>query len=330
MSLTVAEKIAARVMARPDWQPRYTDDLLLEALLVLGDTTGNQRYRDFVRDVLAKRGWLADTVVSYRAQPFCCTTFELYRRLGDGRFAQPFLAETDRYRHEAPRSFDGAISHYGDPKMGRILIDQLQDYAIRLCRAGALSGDESYFAEALAQYEMFRAALTDLQTGLWGHARGWFGEDPAAVVTTPWLRGQGWVLRGMVESLASLPARSKYADRLRAMLNELAGALVRYQDATGMWHQVVDEPDSYPETSGTGFIVHYLWRAGYCEPAERGYRALLGFVGADGAVRNGCIGTGPQPTRENYRRRPAVVDDPHAVAAVMLALCGPALVETSK
>ena len=86
----------------------------------------------------------------------------------------------------------------------------------------------------------------------------------------------------------------------------------------------MDEPDSFPETSGTGFIVSALQAAarnGWIE-ASSGAEALTAFVSPDGTVLNGCPETPPLPSREDYRNRHPKPDDPHAVAAVLMALGG--------
>ena len=113
---------------------------------------------------------------------------------------------------------------------------------------------------------------------------------------------------------------------LLEMLRELTDSLFHYQQPSGMWNQLVDEPNSYPETSGTGFIVSMLrvaarngWlHAGPC--TTRGAQALAGFVAPDGTVSNGCPGTPPLPSLEDYRHRGPQTDDPHAVGAVLMAL----------
>ncbi len=93
-----------------------------------------------------------------------------------------------------------------------------------------------------------------------------------------------------------------------------------------MWNQLVDEPDSYPETSGTGFIVstlHAASRSGWIDAAPaaiRGAKAMSAYVAFDGTVRSGCPGTSPMATREDYRKHAPQTDDPHAVAAVLMAL----------
>jgi unsaturated rhamnogalacturonyl hydrolase len=322
-----ARRIAARVMQRTNWDVNYCNDLLLESLLALYDATQDRTYLDFVLGVAQKRGWTPDTVVPYRNQPFCCVTYEIYARVRDPRYIKPFVDQTAVYREKVYRTYDGAICHYGPEKPDRVLIDQLQDYAARMSRAGQLSGDASYFEEAVSQYEIFRAALRNPATGLWAHGRGWFSLKE--VVPTPWLRGHGWLIRGMVAALKAMPPESAPHRRLLKILMEFAADLVRYQREDGMWGQVIDAPESYPETSGTAMIAckfiesmraGWLPLAQYAGPAEKARHALLKFIDPDGLVRNGCRDTPPLATREEYLTRVCPDDDAHAVAAIIFAL----------
>ncbi|MCP5115212.1 MAG: hypothetical protein GY953_30640, partial [bacterium] len=185
----IADRIAAPFLAQDQIRVNYTNDLTLIALLAMYDATGDDGYLDAVRKVMRDRGQPPGFVHRFRSQPFCSISLELYLRTKDSRYVKPFLDETAKYRAEAPRSYDGAISHYGDPALGRILIDQIQDYTSRMAHAGTIGGDRTFHREAVGQWRLFRDALRNQQTGLWGHARGWF-EDPIEIVPTAWGRGQ--------------------------------------------------------------------------------------------------------------------------------------------
>lgn len=332
----VADRVVAEFMQREKIRPNYTNDLTLEALLAMYDATGDRKYLDFVNKVLSERRMPPNGFPPYRSQPFNCITISLFERTAARELIEPYIAEMNRYRRTAPRSFDGAVSHFGDPKMGRILIDQLQDYSARMARAGWLSGDESFNREAIDQYRLFRDALRDPKTGLWGHGRGWY-DDPRSVTATPWGRGHGWLIKGFVETLAYLPQGSDESRQMRLWLDDFARSLLKHQDEQGMWRQVVDRPDSYAETSSTALISYYFARAirhGYLdeatfhEPAINAYEGLLKHsVAADGTVYRTCRGTGPQRTVEDYLVRETPVNDQHGIAAVIFACAGRLLID---
>ena len=189
----LADRVVERFLKQEKLPVNYTNDLTLEALLVMFDVTGDRKYLEAVQEVMEKRKLPPGFVHPFKSQPFCCVSFELYLRTRDARYVEPFLAESRKYVQEVPRSFDGAVTHYGDRQMGRILIDQLQDYSSRMAKAGWLSSEDQFFKESAEQLGLFRAALRDPKTGLWGHGRGWFG-DARHVTATPWGRGHAWHL----------------------------------------------------------------------------------------------------------------------------------------
>jgi rhamnogalacturonyl hydrolase YesR len=332
-AVAFARRAAARFVRRGAFPWQYTVDLTLESLLVLADATGDDRFALPVREVLRQRRLTPTTVVPWRSQPFCSITFEAFVREGGRSFAAPYVEQSNRLRLEIGRSFDGAITHFGDPRMGRILIDGLQEYAARMARAGRLSGDETFCDECAAQYRIFRDALRNRRSGLWGHARGWY-HDRHFVTPWAWGRGQGWVLRGLVEAMAWLPRDSRAFRELGGMLEDFATALLRFQEPSGFWRQVVDGPESWEETSGTALIAAYLSRArrhgflagpAFAAAARRAREALASRVSPEGAVSGGCEGTGPQTSLAAYLARRAPLDDLHAVAAVIFAGAGAAL-----
>lgn len=332
----VADRVTAEFTRRQRIRPNYTNDLTLEALLAMYDATGDRKYLAFVDQTLSTRRRPLSGFPAYRSQPFNCITISLFERTAKQQLVKPYIAEMNKYRQTAPRSFDGTVSHYGDPEMGRILIDQLQDYSARMARAGWLCGDGSFNREAVDQYRLFRDALRDPSTGLWGHARGWF-DDPHTVTATPWGRGHGWLIKGFVETLSYLPEDSNEARQMRSWLDEFARSLLLHQDNDGMWHQVVNRPDSYAETSATALISYYFARSirqGYLDqetfrkPAIKAYEGLLKHsVAADGTVFRTCRGTGPQGAVEDYLVRETPRNDQHGIAAVTFACAGRLLLD---
>jgi amidase len=351
----IGDRVAYQVLKQRDFPPGYTSDIQLEALLAWGEASGQPGYLEFVRQVTRDRKFsYGFDMHSYRLQVFSCLPFEIYERFKNPEFIEPFLSETRQYRAEALRAYDGVISYYFpeygvdfvpgvgrrylDPKFTPVLIDNAQEYVSRLVKASALSKDPVFYQEAAEQLELLRKALRDPANGLWNHGRGWF-ESASTVATTKWGRAQAWILRGLVESLSYLPPGSREHQQAVALLNDLAQSLLRYQDAQGFWHQVVDHPDSYKETSATAFISYYFARAvwqgllpedPYREASAKAFTALTREkISADGVVYGTCERTPPLATVEAYLQRSTPLNDPHGVAAVLLSASGQLLMTGS-
>jgi uncharacterized repeat protein (TIGR02543 family) len=106
-------------------------------------------------------------------------------------------------------------------------------------------------------------------------------------------------------------------------------ALKQRQNASGMWHQLLDRPDSYQETSSTALFVYsmaygirqgWLVRADYEPVVTLGWDAVARHIQAHGRVTDICWG-GPSRawTAEDYMNWPKVDGDNHGQGTVLLA-----------
>ena len=101
-----------------------------------------------------------------------------------------------------------------------------------------------------------------------------------------------------------------------------------------MWHQALETPESYLESSGTALILYAISRGlkngsvakedheRFLKIYLKGLRALLGYIGIDGSVFNacsGCLAPG-EGTAEDYANHPWKLNDQHGMAAVMMCL----------
>jgi rhamnogalacturonyl hydrolase YesR len=109
----------------------------------------------------------------------------------------------------------------------------------------------------------------------------------------------------------------------------------RCQDPAGGWHQVLDHPESWIETSCTGMFVYGLargvnegWLDGsFSEPARRGWEALKTKVTADGDLVDVC-GSTDVGDLAFYLKRPRLQGDLHGFGSFLLA--GAEILRTEK
>ena len=59
-----------------------------------------------------------------------------------------------------------------------------------------------------------------------------------------WGRGDGWVAAGMAEMLRSLPKNHPRRARIMESISKMMKALLQYQGKDGVWHQLIDHPES--------------------------------------------------------------------------------------
>ena len=73
-------------------------------------------------------------------------------------------------------------------------------------------------------------------------------------------RGNGWVVFSMTELLEVLPEDHPKRNDLIEFLNTLCEGYLALQDDEGMWHQVLNDHESYPETSCTSMFIYAFSR----------------------------------------------------------------------
>ena len=141
-----------------------------------------------------------------------------------------------------------------------------------------------------------------------------------------WGRGDGWVAAGMSELLSELPADHSHRARIMEGYQKMMAALLKYQDTDGMWHQLIDHPEAYKETSCTAMFTYAFitgakqgWLAdpAYADGARKGWLALQNYIDADGNVDKVCVGTGQNNSLQFYLTRPTQKGNPHGQAPVL-------------
>ena len=141
-----------------------------------------------------------------------------------------------------------------------------------------------------------------------------------------WGRGNGWMAAGTAELLRSLPADNPDRPRILQGFRLMMASLLRHQDTTGMWRQLIDDPASWPETSSTGMFAFafitgmkegWLDAAAYGPAARQAWLALITYLDANANLREVCAGTNAKSDRQYYLDRPRIVGDFHGQAPVL-------------
>jgi rhamnogalacturonyl hydrolase YesR len=172
----------------------------------------------------------------------------------------------------------------------RLWIDDMYMISAAQTQAYRATGDHKYIDRAAKEMVLY---LERLQ-----RPNGLFYHHP----DTPyyWGRGNGWMAAGCAELLRALPEDNPDRPAIMAGYRKMMAALLHYQDADGMWHQLVDDPAAWPETSGTGMFtfafitgVNHGWldEATYGSAARRAWLALADYINADGDVGQVCRGS---------------------------------------
>jgi rhamnogalacturonyl hydrolase YesR len=233
---------------------------------------------------------------------------ELYIETKDKKYLDMGKAIADRqWENPTPDGLTGETRFWIDD-MFMIIILQVEAY-----RA---TNDAKYIDRAALEMSAYLDKLQQ-PNGLFYHAPD---------VPFYWGRGDGWVAVGMAELLTSLPKDHPKRARIMEGYTKMMKALLSYQGKDGMWRQLIDHEEAWPETSSTGMFTFamitgvkkgWLDEATYAPAARKAWIALVGYVDQNANVTSICEGTNKKNDLEYYLRRPRRTGDFHGQAPVL-------------
>ena len=205
----------------------------------------------------------------------------------------------------------------------RYWIDDMYMITILQVQAYRASGEKKYLDRAAQEMTTYLDKLQQ-PNGLFYHA-------PDAPFF--WGRGNGWVAAGMTELLRSLPAKDPYRARIMTAYLKMMKSLLDLQGADGMWRQLLDHPEAWPESSSTGMFTFamitgvkngWLDEKTYGPAARKGWLALVKHLDANADITDVCEGTGRKNDLNYYLERKRNTGDLHGQAPILW--CASALV----
>jgi rhamnogalacturonyl hydrolase YesR len=125
-----------------------------------------------------------------------------------------------------------------------------------------------------------------------------------------------------------MPENHPRFEAVKSVLLKHIEGIIRLQAPSGRWHQVLDHPELWEETSSTAMFMYCVCRAvnrGWIDPtyldvARKAFQGLNQKITKDGALLDVCEGTGIGRDLEFYKNRKRPIDDGHGQGAVLLAL----------
>jgi unsaturated rhamnogalacturonyl hydrolase len=231
--------------------------------------------------------------------------------------------------HRQDRLPDGTLwrassNGRADPwKPGTVWLDDLYMACPFLVRWSAYTGDARYREDAVRQILNMAQLLQDAD-GVWYHAY-FVNEHRRSPVK--WGRANGWGMVAAFEVLSSLPLDHPARPRLLRILRSQIYGIERLQASSGLWHQVLDHPEIWEETSCSAMFAYSIARAanrgwidpGHLQVARVAFAGVAAQVTADGAVNGTCEGTNIGLDIAFYANRRRPPDDLHGRGVVELA-----------
>ena len=198
----------------------------------------------------------------------------------------------------------------------RFWVDDMFMVGALQMQAYKATGKDIFLERALTQLLAYTKVLQQ-ENGLFQHAMN---------VPVFWGRGNGWAAAVMAITLESMPKEHPRRMELMNCYKNMMAALKKYQSSSGLWHQIVIDPESYQETSCTGMFTFAIatgvkngWLdKSYSATAMRGWKGLVRKV-KDGKLMDVCVGTGAGTNYNYYLNRPRKSGDLHGQAAFLWA-----------
>jgi unsaturated rhamnogalacturonyl hydrolase len=325
-----------------DWT--YSNGVALAGMLLASDATGDPRFRDYTLKTFdfifehepyfraqakefgpqrAGLGRLMDMHELDDCGAIGAALVKAHANKQDPRYRAAIEQVAAFITHKQMRMPDGTLAR-PRPQPVSLWIDDAYMSIPFLAQMGKLTGERKYFNDAARQVIQMSARLFNPANELYGHA--WF-ENTKHPQHFYWGRGAGWGVMSMVELLSVMPEDHPDRPQILDLYQRAVQGVAGVQSGNGMWHQVLDKPDSYLESSATAMFTFAIARGvnrGWLTPvyapvAQAGWQALRQRIREDGQIEGICVGTTAAYDAVYYYNRPTALDAMQGYGPTLMA-----------
>lgn len=231
---------------------------------------------------------------------------------------------SDHILNNASRMEDGTFARFTPDTMS-VWADDLFMSSIVLLKMYELTGEDKYLNEVVNQVIQFDNYLIDETTKLYWHGYfSWLDQNSSS----KWSRANGWTIMAKVELLKIMPENHPKRKEIMDIFVRHCEGLLAVQSEDGRWHQVLDDPSSYLETSGTAMFVRgfaegvnegWLDRDSYSDAINSGWVSLTQQIDNEGNIIGIVRGTPILFSDEEYDNWGTRINDPRGLGALLYA-----------
>lgn len=325
----------------------YEWGVIYSAMLAAGEATGNDEYTRYATDrmkflsdayptckALYDKGECTDRLIEQFTTPkalddagaICAAMIKAQTADSTLQFSAMIDNYSDYILNKEHRLSDGTFAR-NRPHTNTVWLDDMFMGVPTVIYMSKYRPEEAkkYQQEAINQIRGFKERMWVPDKQLFRH--GWVESMPHHPAFF-WGRANGWALLTLTEVLDALP--SDHPDRqdiLDLYKNHIAG-LLAVQGKDGLWHQLLDRPDTYEETSATAIYTYCIAHGineGWLDPQAYGppvilaWNALANHITPDGKVHGTCVGTGMGFDPAFYAYRPVSALAAHAYGPAIWA-----------
>lgn len=149
-----------------------------------------------------------------------------------------------------------------------------------------------------------------------------------------WCRGNGWMAVAMADLLLHLHEDNPDRERILNGYVKMMDTLKKYQQKSGIWGQLIDDTNSWSETSGSAMLTYAMivgvnrgWLDAeiFAPIVKEAWMSLVTYIDENNDLRDVCQGTNIGTTREYYLNRKRLTGDLHGQAPLLW--CAAALID---
>ena len=336
--------------AKSTWN--YIDGCMIKAILEMYAITKNEKYFQFADAFIDAKVREDGTIDGYDVKELNIdnvnagkTLFELFDLTGKEKYRKAIDLIYSQIQL-MPRTKEGSFWHKN------IYPNQVWLDGLYMCQPFYMEyetrfNDKKNYDDIYNQFFLVVKNMRDERTGLYYHAfdysREMFWCDKVTGLSSNyWLRALGWYAMALLDTLDKADSTvSEPYEKLKKIFVDFMDAMLRYQDESGMWYQVVNLGDmdrNYLETSGSSIMAYALLKGVRLGFLPESYKEF-GKKAFDGICKNKlssdengelhldgiCLvaGLGGKDRRDGtygyYMSEPVVKDDAKGVGPFLLA-----------
>lgn len=339
----------ARSGEKSGWN--YIDGCMILAILETYKTTKEEKYLKFADAYIDYRVKEDGTITGYSVEKYNLddinagkTLFELYDLTGKEKYRKAIDLIYSQLEGQ-PRTKEGNFWH---KKIypNQVWLDGLYMAQPFYMEYETRFHEKQNYKDIFQQFFIVAEKMRDEKTGLYYHAYDsskemFWCDKETGLSKNFWLRALGWYSMALLDTLYK--ADSSYGEeyeKLKQIFMDLMDSMLKFQDESGMWYQVVNlggKEKNYLETSGSAIMAYSLLkgtRLGFLPEKYREYgkKAFDGICEKYLSTEEGkmslggiCLvaGLGGPNKRdgsyEYYMSEPIVKDDAKGVGPFLLA-----------
>lgn len=292
------------------------------------ESTKETKYFDLIRRYYEEQLHVGLPTKNVNTTAPLLTLAFLYEYSGDEKYKEICIEWAEWLYTKLPKTKEGGFQHLTSDTLNdnELWVDTLFMTVLFLAKIGKILNKQEWIEEAKYQFLLHTKYLTDRESGLWFH--GWTFKENNNFAEALWGRGNCWITVAIPEFLSMVECEEGVKRYLIQTLKRQIEALEKYQDPSGMWHTLLDDPSTYLEASATCGISYGILKAvhmgiidkKYKKCAIKAIKPILNCIDDQGLVGQVSYGTYMGRESKEYYKNVEIQTTPYGQAMAMLFL----------